>query len=115
MHNSRKAESPPSTEVKKSTLKTMVLDVSQKDKMSSAEAMWIFKVAEQDYSLKSRDGVAKLFETVFSDSDIAYSRIYHVKIKVSYVVSNGLGPFLGKRLCNDIASSVGTFKVSNVW
>ena len=67
VHNSRKAESPPSTDVKKSTSKTMILDISQKDKMSSVEAMWIFKVAEQDYSLKSRDGVPKLFETVFSD------------------------------------------------
>lgn len=47
-------------------------------------------------------------------TDITYSRIYHVKIKVSYVVSSGLGPFLGKRLCNDIASSERTFKVSNV-
>ena len=38
--------------MKKSTSKAMILDASQRDKLSSVEVMCIFKVAEQDYSLR---------------------------------------------------------------
>ena len=40
-------------------------------KISSAEAAWMFKVAEQDHSLRSCDGVPKIFQTILSDDNIA--------------------------------------------
>ena len=43
----------------------------KKIKISSAEVMWMVKVVEQDYSLRSCDGVPKLFQTMFSDSNIS--------------------------------------------
>ena len=96
--------------MKKSTSKIMILNASQKDKISSAEAVWMFKVAEQNYSLRSCDGVPKLFLTMFSDSNIAKGFTVS-RQKASYIVFDGLGPFLGKRLCNDITSYEGTFTV----
>ena len=93
--------------MKKSASKTMILNASQKD---SAEAMWMFNVEEQDYSLRSCDGVPKLFQTTFSDSNIAKGFTMS-RQKASYIVSDGRAPLLGKRLCNDIASSDGTFTV----
>ena len=47
---------------------------------------------------------------MFSDSDIAKGFIMSIQ-KVLYVVFNGLGPHLRRRLCDDIASSEGTFIV----
>ena len=102
VHISGEAES--STKISK----TKILDASQKDKISSAEAMWMPKVAEQDYSLRSRDGVPKLFQTKFSHSNITKG-FSMSRQKGSYIVSDELGPLLGKRVCNDTASSKGTF------
>ena len=65
MHISGKADSLPSTDRKKST-STMILDASQKDKISFAEAMWTSKVVVQDHSLRSCDDVPKLFQTMFN-------------------------------------------------
>ena len=61
-----------------------MLDASEKHKLSSAEAMWMFKVKVQDYSLRSCNDVPKSFQTIFSDSDIAneFTMSYQ---KVSYV------------------------------
>ena len=65
VHISGKADSLPSTDRKKST-STMILDASQKDKISFAEAMWTSKVVVQDHSLRSCDDVPKLFQTMFN-------------------------------------------------
>ena len=65
VHISGKADSLPSTDRKKST-STMILDASQKDKISFAEAMWTSKVVVQDHSLRSCDDVPKLFRTMFN-------------------------------------------------
>ena len=39
--------------------------------MSAAEAMWLFKTAEEDMSLRNCDNVPLLFQCMFSDSEIA--------------------------------------------
>ena len=88
----------------------MILDASKRNKISSPEAMWIFKVVEQHYSLKSCDSVPKLFHTISSDNDIT-KRITMWRQKTHYFVSDGLGPPLQKSLYNDIASSERTFTV----
>ena len=82
----------------------------QLKKISSAEAAWMFKVAEQDHSLRSCDGVPKIFQTILSDDDIAKGFTMS-RQKVSYVPLDGLGLVLGKRLCSDTGSSEGTFTV----
>ena len=110
VHISGKAEWSTSTEMKKSTSKTMILDASQKDKISSAVAIWMFKFAEQDYSLRLCDDVPKLFLTMSSDGNIAKGFTI-LRQTVSCIVSDGLQPLLGKRLCNVISSSEGTFTV----
>ena len=50
---------------------------------------------KQDYSLRSCDGVPNYFRLC----------------SVAAILSDGHGALLGKRLCNDIASSEGTFTV----
>ena len=96
--------------MKKSASKTTILDASQKDKISSTEAMLMFKVPEQNYSLRSCDVVPKLLQSMFSDSNI-FKGFTMSRQKALYIASNGLGPLLGKSLCNDIASSEETFTV----
>ena len=77
---SGKAESSTSLVMKKSTSKNMILDASQKNKISSAEAMWMSKVAEQDYSLRSCDDVPKLFQTcsVTAILQISQDKKHHI-------------------------------------
>ena len=87
----------------------MMLDASEKHKLSSAEAMWMFKVKEQGYSLRSCDDVPKFFQTIFRDSDIANELSCHTK-RFRMLPSLGLRPILGKGLCNDINSSEGRSK-----
>ena len=41
------------------------------EKVSAAEAMWLFKTAEEDMSLRNCDNVPLLFQCMFSDSEIA--------------------------------------------
>ena len=82
VHISGEAES---ASMKKSASKTMILDASKKHKISSAEVIWMFKVAEQDYSLRSCDRVPKLFQTMFSDSNIAKGFTMS-RQKASYIV-----------------------------
>ena len=70
----------------------------------------MFKVPEQDYSLRSCDGVQNFFQTMISDSNNAKGSTM-LRQKASYIVFHGLGRLLRKRLVNDTALSEGTFTV----
>ena len=62
-------------------------------KVSAAEAMWGFKVTEEDFTLRYCDHSPLLFKNMFSDSTIC--RFFSMsKSKVSYNFQDGLGPLL---------------------
>lgn len=77
--------------------KTVTFDASVKDKGSAAEAIWLFKVAESDFSLRDCDQTPALFQKMFPDSEIC--KLFSMsREKASYVLQDGFGPLLGKKL-----------------
>lgn len=80
-----------------------VQDLSMQEKVLTAEALWAMKTAACDYSFASSDGTPQLFQKMFpgevSDS-FTMSRT-----KVSYLISDGLGPYFRTKLCQDVVNS----------
>ena len=74
---------------------------SLNDQVTAAEASWLFKVAENDLSLRNCDNISELFLKMFPDSDVA-KEFNLGKSKASYVLQDGIGP-LSKWLCKDVS------------
>ena len=86
----------------------ITLDPSENDKITSAEARWMFKVAAGDYSLNSCENTPVLFQRMFPDSSIC-EKFTMSKQKASYIASSGLGPLMAKQLCKSVSESGGAF------
>nr|XP_047132603.1 uncharacterized protein LOC124811287 [Hydra vulgaris] len=86
--------------------KVIQLEFSINEKISAAEAMWLFKVAENDLALRHCDNTPILFQRMFPDSKISQGFTMS-RQKASYILQDGLGPLLEKRLCNSITLSQG--------
>ncbi|XP_047132571.1 uncharacterized protein LOC124811258 isoform X3 [Hydra vulgaris] len=84
--------------------KVIQLEFSTNEKISAAEAMWLFKVAENDLALRHCDNTPILFQRMFPDSKISHGFTMS-RQKASYILQDGLGPLLEKRLCNSITLS----------
>ena len=100
------AGNPSSSSSEVSKEKEIILDRSLADKVTGAEAMWVFKLAQQDYSLRSCENIPLLFKRMFPDSEVA-KKFTMGRAKASYVVSDGLGPLIGKLVC--LSTSKGAF------
>ena len=87
-----------------------LLSPSLNDQVTSAEASWLFKVAENDLSLRNCDNISELFIKMFPDSDVA-KEFNLSKSKASYVLQDGLGPVLAKWLCKDVSMIDGLFSL----
>lgn len=77
--------------------------MSHQDKVTTAEALWAMKTAASDYSFASSDGTLHLIQKMFPgyvSDNFSMSRT-----KVSYLISDGLGPYLRQKLCHDISQS----------
>ena len=90
------------------TGKSYFIGASQKDKVSAAEAMWLFKIAQGDLSLRDSDDASALFQAMFSDSEIAKDFTMG-RSKASYVLQDGLGPLLATWLCKKLRDSEGGY------
>ena len=86
----------------------VTLSASFKEKVSAAEAMWVFKVSEEDMTFRDCDNTPALFQNMFSDSTISKS-FSMSREKASYILQDGLGPLLSKWLCKKIYDSGGAF------
>ena len=85
-----------------------MLDHPLENKVWAAEAKFLFKMAECDYSFRSADQTPELFTSMFSDSEIA-KRFQLGRSKASYCVSDGLSPMLFGHLCGKLRASDGCF------
>ena len=73
-------------------MKKLVLKESEVEQVKSAEAPWMLKVAESDYSLTLCDNIGKLFMWMFPGN---ISSQYQLGLSnASSVVSDGLSPCL---------------------
>lgn len=70
------------------------------DLVTQAETLWALEVASNDYSFATCDGKKELFPKMFP-GDVS-SNFTMSKGKVSYLISDGLGPYFRKHLCDDI-------------
>ena len=76
---------------------------SQADQVTAAEVIWAMKVASSGYSFSSCDGTAAMFQEMFPgqiSNDFTMSRT-----KVSYMLSDGLGPYFRGELAKQISEN----------
>ena len=77
---------------------------TQQDRVAEAELLWMFKTVDSNYSYASADGICKLFARMFPDSKIA-SDMALASSKLSYLISDGVGPVLTRELVDDVRRS----------
>ena len=73
--------------------------------VTQVEELWTFKLAEQDWSFRSFDGIDQLFHCMFQSETYEKFTIGHTKM--SCVVCHGLGPAVSKEISKDANASVG--------
>ena len=81
-----------------------------KEKVSASEALWVFKVAQDDLSLRGCDGIPSLFQKMFPGSNVGKS-LTMSKQKASYVLQDRLGPLLSQWLATKLKKLKGTFSI----
>lgn len=67
-----------------------------------AEVLWALKVMNSHYSYKSSEDVARLFQAMFPDSQIA-KRFACGEKKCSYVCTYGLAPYFKKLILKEVS------------
>ena len=63
----------------------ITFDRTLKETVSTSEALWVFKVAQDGLSLKACDGILSLLLKMFPDSNVVKSLIMN-RQKASYVL-----------------------------
>jgi hypothetical protein len=76
-------------------------NISFSDQVTRAETLWAMNAARHGYSYLSCDESGDLFKKMFPDSNIA-QQFKMERVKLSYVISHGLGPFFHRDLIRDI-------------
>ena len=86
----------------KTTDSTLTIAYDETD-VIKAETVWALKVASSDMSYRSCDGIGATFESMFH---CPVSKNFQLsRSKVSYVISDGLGPYFQNQLIYDVNSS----------
>ena len=75
-------------------------------KVSEAECIWAFKVAEEDLSFTANDNTKTLFQQIFHGE--ASEKCPLGQTKILCVERHGLSEVLSKELVDDINNSIGT-------
>ena len=87
------------------------LQRSLADRTTDAEVIWMMKVASSDYSLNSCENLKETFHKMFN-CDITKNKEFSLgRNKVSYCLSDGLGPLMLSNLCKDVSISEGGFTI----
>ena len=74
---------------------------SLNDKVAKAEILLILQAVHKNYSFQSLEGLENVIKASFNDSQIA-SRIGLGRLKVSYCLTEAIGPYFLKQLIGDI-------------
>ena len=85
---------------------SVVLDQSVQENVTQSQLLWAMKVAHSGYSYSSCDDTPSLFKRMFPDSIIS-DHFSMGKSKVSYLISDGLGPYYRKMLCENVSKAPG--------
>ena len=87
----------------KGPVNVLIQEMSQQEKVITAEALWAMKTAASEYSFASSDGTPHLFQKMFAG--YMSDNFLMTRTKVSYLISDGLGPYFRQKLCHDISHS----------
>ena len=68
--------------------------------VTQAEGLWAFKLAEQDLSFRSCDGIDRIFHRMIQS--VTSEKFVIGRTKMPYVVCNGLGPAVLEEISKDI-------------
>lgn len=88
-------------------LQYVIQSPSLQEKIATAEILWALKVAQRLYSYSSCDATPALFKRMFS-GDVA-EHFSMSKSKVSYLLSDGLGPHYRREMCASICETKSVF------
>ena len=80
------------------------------DKQRVAETMWLFKVAEHDFSFRSCEQLSSLFQAMFPDSLIGKSFTMG-RSKASYSVTEALGPMMQEKIYKEVSQTPAAFTI----
>ena len=95
------SEKPSSSQQEKKS--KIVVDKSAEEAATQAELIWTMKVATSNFSYSSCDNTPQLFQRKFTcDASMLFTLS---RTKVSYSVSDGLGPSFRKHLCEIVCKS----------
>lgn len=81
--------------------------VTNDDLKTKAEILWALKVCDSNFSFSSCDNLDELFQAMFPDSAVARS-FKMGSSKVSYLISQGMGPFFIRQVIKDINDAPNT-------
>jgi hypothetical protein len=99
--------STSSTSVSTSSTSYVIQSPSLREKIATAEILWAPKVAQSNYSYSSCDATPALFKRMFP-GDVA-EHFSMSKSKVSYLLSDGLGPHFRREMCASICETKSLF------
>ena len=72
------------------------------DEVTRAELLWAMNVSYKHFSYRSCSDVVSLFQSMFTDSNIA-SQVALGKTKVAYYITHGLAPYFHNKLKNSVS------------
>lgn len=99
-------ESPGPSTSKPVSSTVACLDKCTKDLVTQSELLWGMKVSQSNYSYRSCDDLPSLFKKIFPGNVVA-ENFTMSRSKVSYLISDGLGPYFKKDLCMKVSASPG--------
>lgn len=75
--------------------------LTEQDKVTVAETLFTLAVAKCNIPFSFSDTASELFPKMFTDSKLA-SEFSVSRTKLSYIISDGIGPFLKENLIDEI-------------
>ena len=79
----------------------------------TAQIYWLVKVSLSNYSLQPEDRIGDTFTAIFPDSKIA-QKFSLSRSSASYMIGEGLKPYIKTILCADIKASVTVIQCSHL-
>ena len=75
---------------------------SHGDKVTKAEIVWALKLVQSDLSFASSGNIVAIFQEMFGTS---ITKNMTLSYKLSYLISDGLGPYFKSEMVKDVKSS----------
>lgn len=84
---------------------------SLEDRITNAEIYWLLKLASADFSFNSCEDIVPLFKIMFDEDEVNKDKTKFSlgRLKASYVIAYGLGPYCLKQLVQELKKCESAF------